>query len=63
MKSSVISALGFVAAASAAYPAYNASTTASTTSTVYTTSIYTITSCAPTVTDCEYFLSQEMRWN
>jgi len=44
MKASVVSALGLVAAASA----WNQSTI----STVYTTSVYTITSCAATVTDC-----------
>ncbi|KUJ14503.1 uncharacterized protein LY89DRAFT_671841 [Mollisia scopiformis] len=44
MKASIVSALGLVAAASA----WNQSTT----STVYTTSVYTVTSCAPTVTDC-----------
>lgn len=46
MKTSVLSLLGVAAAVSAGYG------DKSTTSTVYTTSVYTITSCAPTVTDC-----------
>jgi chitinase len=46
MKASVISALGLAAAANAQY------NQSSTVSTVYTTSVYTITSCAATVTDC-----------
>jgi hypothetical protein len=45
MKASVLSLVAVAAAASA----YSNS---STTSTVYTTSVYTVTSCAPTVTDC-----------
>ncbi|KAE8443588.1 hypothetical protein EG329_001750 [Mollisiaceae sp. DMI_Dod_QoI] len=44
MKASVISALGLAAVATA--------WDKSTTSTVYTTSVYTVTSCAPEVTDC-----------
>lgn len=46
MKASVISALGLAAVARAGYGEK------STTSTVYTTSVYTVTSCAPEVTDC-----------
>jgi hypothetical protein len=46
MKASVVSLLGVVAAVSAGD--YQPSTT----STVYTTSVYTITSCAASVTDC-----------
>ena len=46
MKASVVSLLGVAAAVSAGYDK------PSTTSTVYTTSVYTITSCAASVTDC-----------
>src|SRR3954447_23787771 len=51
MKASMILALGAAAIVSADYPAGNA-TVPWTTSTVYATNVYTITSCAPTVTDC-----------
>jgi len=54
MKASVISAVGLAAAVSAQYNY----TQASTTSTVYATSVYTITSCAPTVTDCPARIGQ-----
>jgi chitinase len=55
MKSSVISALGFVAAVTAQN---GTMPVASTTSTVYATSVYTITSCAATVTDCPARIGQ-----
>lgn len=51
MKASMILALGAAAIVSADYPAGN-STVPWTTSTVYATNVYTITSCAATVTDC-----------
>lgn len=58
MKASVISALGLAAVASAGYNEVSTTPTASTTSTVYTTSVYTVTSCAPEVTDCPARIGQ-----
>lgn len=49
MKASVLSLLAVAASVSAHA---HGNSTSSTTSTVYTTSIYTITSCAPEVTNC-----------
>lgn len=53
MKASVLSLLG-AAAVAAAWSHQNASTT----STVYSTTVYTVTSCAPTVTDCPARMGQ-----
>jgi hypothetical protein len=53
MKASVISLLAVAGAVQAAHPShYPHEPKASTTSTVYTTSVYTITECPATVTDC-----------
>ncbi|KAI2781442.1 glycoside hydrolase superfamily [Daldinia loculata] len=41
-----------VSATSSPYPTGSASTTEYTTSTVYSTTVYTVTSCAPSVTNC-----------
>ncbi|KAI0847622.1 glycoside hydrolase superfamily [Daldinia vernicosa] len=41
-----------VSATSSSYPTGSASTTEYTTSTVYSTTVYTVTSCAPSVTNC-----------
>jgi hypothetical protein len=53
MKASVLSLLAVAASVSA-----QGNATASTTSTVYTTSVYTITSCAPEVTNCPAKIGQ-----
>lgn len=57
MKASFISTLALAAVTNAAY---NVSTSATeySTSTVYATSVYTITSCAATVTDCPARMGQ-----
>lgn len=53
MKATLISALALAASASAGYVEYQSGgSDMSTTSTVYTTTVYTITSCKPEVTDC-----------
>ncbi|KAI0119057.1 glycoside hydrolase superfamily [Daldinia grandis] len=50
--SNSISETQSVSATSSPYPTGSASTTEYTTSTVYSTTVYTVTSCAPSVTNC-----------
>ncbi|KAI1801734.1 glycoside hydrolase superfamily [Daldinia bambusicola] len=50
--SNTVSETQSVSATSSSYPTGSASTTEYTTSTVYSTTVYTVTSCAPSVTNC-----------